>query len=221
MFAGVELAVFARVFLIFRANGGFQDAAGLVAGHAAVGGLFFRLRVLLLVLLWLGLWLLGLWLRLLLLVTGLILWLVLLLLFLLFLLLLPFFFGHLQVYFGIGIAGAEAQAIFIGRHGLFEFLLFKICVAKVVEGVGAEYRVFGFPGCLVKIIFRSGIVALLVNGIPGVVADDGIVLFFLSGLPVGFFCFAVMGVLILPVAFALQLPGRLGGNLAEAKHNGQ
>lgn len=202
--AGVEFAVFARVFLVFRANGGFEDAAGLIAGHVAVGGLFFRLLVLLLLL---GLLRLVLWLRLLLgLVVGLLLRLILLLLllFLLFLLLfLPFLFGHLQVHLGIRVAGPEAKAALVCVYGFFELLLFEIRIAKVMESIGAHARVFGFAGRLVKIIFRGSIIALLVNGITGVVADDGIVLFFLGGLPVCFFRFAVMRVLILPVALPL------------------
>lgn len=218
MFSGIEFAVFARVFLVFRAYSGFEHAAGLFAGHAAVGRLFFRLLVLLG---FLGLLSLVLLLGLLfLLVDGLVLWLILLLfLLLLFLLLfLPFFPGHLQVHLRIGITRAEAEAVLVGIDGLFKFLLFKIRITEIVESIGANGRVFGLPGRLVKIIFRGGIVALLINGITGVVPDNGVVLLFLSGLPVSLFCFAVMGVLILPVALPLELTDRLGvGGIAGKK----
>ena len=218
MFPGVEFAVFARVFLVFRADSGFEHAAGLFAGHAAVGRLFFRLLVLFG---FLGLLSLVLLLGLLfLLIVGLLLWLILLLfLLLLFLLLfLPFFLGHLQVHLRVGVTGAEAEAVLIGIDGFFEFVLFKIGITEIVESIGANGRVFGFPGRLVKIVFRCAVIALLIYGITSVIPDDGVVLLFLSCLPVSLFRFAEMGVLILPVALPLELTDRLGvGGIASKK----
>ena len=87
-----------------------------------------------------------------------------------------------------------------------------------VERAGANGRVFGFPGRLVKIVFRCAVIALLIYGITSVIPDDGVVLLFLICLPVSLFRFAVMGVLILPVALPLELTDRLGvGGIAGKK----